>query len=489
MPVINFKELKNYLAGLDYADGKNPFAPVYLIWGEEVLYKEAAAALLNAMIPDLTKSLNYEPVYGANTDVYEVIERVNTFSISSGIKVVAFYDSGLFDTKEDVKCMFEKIKEAADKDNIKDAAKLLTRLLGILSLTFEDISKEKRSKNLKFDLNGLIKGKWLDELIDFCIDSHLVIPSGEDNAGIIQKTVEKGFPENNHLIITESTADKKRGLYKAINKKGIIIDCFVPKGNRKSDQMAQAAVLKERMRQILSQNNKRMGSGAFSAAYEMTGFDIAAFSDNLEKLVSYIGDREEITVHDVESVLKRSKKDPVYEFTNAVSDRNLENSIFFLNSLLSDGFYPLQILAAITNQIRKLLIIKDFTESPYGNLWRSGISYNYFQTSILPAIQSYDELILKQLENWDKMTSGNTCTSDMENKRAKKKSGPVSDVLIAKNPGNPYPIYKMLLKSENFTKDDLFYAFNIIEQADLRLKSSSHNPKLLMEEVIFQICK
>ena len=71
---------------------------------------------------------------------------------------------------------------------------------------------------------------------------------------------------------------------------------------------------------------------------EMTGFDLRTFSSNLDKLISYVGDRTEISIDDVETVLQRTKKDPLYELTNAVSERNAPQAIFFLDSLLSDNF-------------------------------------------------------------------------------------------------------------------------------------------------------
>ena len=73
-----------------------------------------------------------------------------------------------------------------------------------------------------------------------------------------------------------------------------------------------------------------MDRRTFRAMYELTGFDLRIFSDNLNTLITYVGDRKKITQDDVEYVLKRTKKDPIYEFTNAISDRDLEKSFFFL---------------------------------------------------------------------------------------------------------------------------------------------------------------
>ena len=74
---------------------------------------------------------------------------------------------------------------------------------------------------------------------------------------------------------------------------------------------------------------------------QMTGFDLRTFCNNLEKLISWVGDRVEITIKDVGSVLQRTKRDPIYELTNAISDRNVQRTLFYLTSILSADFAKL----------------------------------------------------------------------------------------------------------------------------------------------------
>lgn len=411
MPEIRHKTLQKYLK-----DVKGQFSPTYLVYGEELLCKTAFNALLDALIPVSERSLNYEPV--DNDNIYEAIERVNTFSLLSGIKVVALCDSQIFYSKQNDIIFLEKAKDAYDKKNMKKAAKYMASLLGVLNLSFDDVdSQANRSKNLKLDSELLNEDKWLDEIISHCADSKISVSVAKDNAGELQKAIEKGFPEGNHLIITTDIADKRRKLFKAIDKNGMIIDCSVPKGNLMADKKEQEIVLQERMKTILSQNKKKMARDAYMAMYEMTGFDLRTFSNNLEKLVNYVGSRENITIKDVESVLKRTKQDPIYELTNAVSDRNIGDALFFMNSLLSAGFFPLQILGAIINQIRKVFLAKGFTESPRGKSWNARVSYQQFQNKIMPEIQAYDRELLKQLEDWENMLSKKMKTRGMEKRK------------------------------------------------------------------------
>ncbi len=488
MPTINYKELKKYIKDKK----EDQFDPVFLIYGEELLYKEALEELLESMVPGSKRSYSYEPFDGSGENINAAIQCANTFSLLSGQKIVAIIDSRIFYSKQDEGKLLEKAKEEYDANKIKRAAKYLLSIMGLLNLSFEDVSKTNRKKTLKLYADGLSDDQWLDRIIDYCMANSLTVPSGEDKGKVLQKAIEKGFPKGNHLIITTDLVDKRKSLFKSIEKNGVIIDSSIPKGDRKADRAVQEEVLKDKMKSILMQNNKTMDRGAYPAMFEMTGFDLRVFSSNMEKLVTYVGDRSNITIGDVESVLKRTKRDPIYEFTNAVTDRNTEKALFYLDSLLTGGEinHPLQLLAAIVNQIRKLLIVKDFTKSPSGSVWFSGCPYNSFQSSVMPAILEHDRALIKQMDNWENMLSEDTEMDDQKQKKGKKrkKSKSATDLLIAKNPKNSYPVFMMFKKSENFTKDELISALKRLSEADLRLKSTGQNPKLILEDVLIKIC-
>jgi DNA polymerase-3 subunit delta len=487
MPVISHKELEKHLQDR----GDNPFFPVYLIYGEDLLTKGAFEALLNALIPSSERSINYEPLDGTHENIHEVIGRVNTFSLLPGAKVIALRESKIFYAGQDKDQLLDNAKKAFEDDNIKKAAGHLLSLMGIYNLSFEDMDQPSRKKNLGTSNTSGKDDVCLDEIIDYCRQHDLSIPVARDDCRILQQAVEKGFPKSNHLIITTDTVDKRRGLYKTLSSKGMIVDCSVPKGVRRSDQMAQESVLVEQMNSILAEGGKTMDQATYLALYEMTGFDLRTFCNNLEKLISWVGDRVEITIKDVESVLERTKKDPIYELTNALADRSADSALFFLNSILSSGIHPLQVLTALVNQTRKLLLTKGFVKSPQGKDWQNACPYTYFQKQIMPAIVEYDRNLIGQLDKWQTMLNAETISqkTGSAKKGKKTKNKTTTDLLIAKNPKNPYPIYLLLKKSDGFSRDTLISAVEILAEADKKLKTSSQSAKLVLEKAILGICK
>jgi DNA polymerase-3 subunit delta len=485
MPEINHKLLKKYLKDFT-GDPAKQFSPVYLIYGEELLVKTAFNDLLGMLLPAANRTANYDSVEGAVENIYDVIERVNTFSLLSGPKVVAMQDSRIFYTKQDKSRLLENSKKAFDEDDLKKAAKYFLSLMGNLSLSFEDVEKTNRDKTLKLDPGSMEGDEWLDEIIGYCKQNELAIPEPADESAALQKAIEKGFPRNNHLLITTDMADKRRSLYKSIKNYGVVIDCAVPRGDRRADKMAQQEVLLEKMTEILKSSNKEMAKGAYQALMDMTGFDLRTFCGSLEKLIHYVGQRDTITTEDVASVLKRTKRDPIYDLTNAISDRNMEKSLFFLDSILASEFHPLQVLTAIVNQIRKLLLAKDFAQSVHAKGWHAGVSYNLFQQSIMPSIVAYDRSLLEILQNWeDSMSPSEGGDQGKDKKKRKIQTG----LLLARNPKNAYPVYQLLKKSERFSKTELLAAFAYVNKADARLKISAQDPKLILDRLIFKICK
>ena len=487
MPVIKYSELKQYLK----ETSQKGFEQVYLIFGEEVLYKAVLDKLVKTILPDTSRSLSYEPVEGTNDNIQDVINKLNTYSLLSGTKVVALCDSQIFYTKKDENAILEKAKEACDKNNLKKGAKYFLNLLNLLNIPLGDLSQPGSAKNINLELAKTNENSWIDKLVEYCLENKLSV-AARDDSKILQKAVEKGFPKKNHLIITTEIVNKQRVLYKSINKIGIIIDCSVPKGNRKEDKAAQTAMINDRMKSILDTRGKKISRDAYNALYGMTGFDLRTFANNLEKLADYTGKRNEITLNDVQSVLKRTKKDPLYEFTNATTERNLDQSIFFMSTLLAgdDIKHPLQLLAAIANQMRKLLMIKSFVKSRYGAVWYKGCQYFQFQSAVMPAVIEFDKAIAGTINDWDKMLEHDEIS---EKKTVKKKSTTQTKAvdkifLIAPNPKNAYPVYMMLKKSDNFTEHELIIIMESIHEADLRFKSTGQTPELILESVIFKIC-
>jgi len=299
--------------------------------------------------------------------------------------------------------------------------------------------------------------------------------------------IEKGIPKNHYLILTTSLVDKRKKIYKAIADKGLIIDCSVAQGARKADLDEQRAVLQNVAGQILSKSKKTIDNKAFHALVDLTGFNLDILSQNLEKLIAYSGKVKTISIADVKAVIKRDKKDPIFNLTNAFIAKDVKNALFYLNSLFNEGFHPLQILKSFENLIRKLILVKCFTQKFYENnnlkvtrkISLKNINFNSFTQSVLPKIVHHDEKTKTAIEEQDKYLS---------NEDLKEKTNKLNDLFLAPNPKNAYPIFQTFQKSENFSLNELNHALIFFSDLDYRVKSSSFDEKTTLENFIINTC-
>jgi DNA polymerase-3 subunit delta len=378
---------------------------------------------------------------------------------------------------------------AYDDDNLEKAAKYFLSLMSNFNLSFEDVERSNRSKTFKSVSDVMGEDDWLDVLVAYCQENEQGIPKSSDQAEALQKAIEKGFPKTNHLVITTDVVDRRRGLFKAISNRGVAIDCTVPAGDRRADKMVQDRVLRQKMAEILGAGDKEMDSHAYRALVDMTGFDLRTFCGNLEKLRDYVGDRNTITVDDVETVLKRTRQDPIYNFTNAIADRQTEKALFFLNSLLAADFHPLQILAAVANQVRRLILAKGFTKDKQAAGWHADLSFSAFQQSVMPAVTAYDHSLLKLLEDWkNPESSPGDVDKTQARSKGKKKAKVQTDLLLVRNPKSAYPVYQLLKKSEHYSESELLAVVSLLNETDIQLKTSNQEPKLILERLVFKLC-
>jgi len=316
MAVVNYDEIESHLKVLTEQKSSRLY-PAYLLYGEELLVKKALQDILAVLMPDRSHQHGYEAWDGSSGSVIEAMRQLNTYALLGDSKVVALLDTPLFSQGQKAKAA----KLRADRSEL--AADSVTTML--------------------------------------------------------TDALARGFPDRHYLIITTDSVDKRRRLYKIMEANGLVVDCSVPLGDRQADKVAQDAVVRNIMQALLSQSGKSIDAAAFAAISEMTGFDLRTFRNNLNKLIDYVGDRNQINIDDVTAVLERSRKDPIYTFTNALGDRNLADTMFYMNSLLSGGYHELQLMAAAINFMRRLLVIKAFADGAKGASSSLGTSIVIFE--------------------------------------------------------------------------------------------------------------
>jgi DNA polymerase-3 subunit delta len=451
MPEIKYEALSEVLSKAKTGAA----APVYLLYGDEFLYKSAFKTLLEAIVPPDQQGLNYEALDGSTADIYEVVARLNTFPLLPGAKVTCVHDTQIFYSRITVDDLLNRSKEAFERQDLKESGRHFMRMLTASGLSLDDIGQRMREGPLalgeSFGVTEEACGPWLGGVVDYCLREQMGATVHREDARVLSETITAGLPQTNHLILTTDFVDKRCQLFKTIKKVGVVIDCSVAQGDKAADKRQQKAVLKAHMKETLGRAGKTMAPAGFEVLYEKTGGSLRNFNNELEKLITFMGDRTEILVDDVHETSEKTKQDPVYELSNAIGERDTRKALLFLDSLLKGNFVPLQILSAAVNQLRKMILMTDFIRSVSERGWKRGMSYGTFQKMVWPALS--------------------------EGKGA----------ALGRN-AHPFAVYKMLLHSENYTFQELDEALGILLDADIRLKTGAGDAGLMLEQAILRIC-
>lgn len=457
-------------------------APLYLVFGEEMLCQEAVQAILARLLGPSAPAHRVDRIDGAAPGALaEALARVNTYSLLGDAKVVLLAETTIFESGLDTRAYLEKARSAW-ADNAPDkAARALMAVLAAQQLPPAEVDAEARRHLLSAaGLDGDNDG-WLEALVDHCRsrDAACAAP-GADQGESLAAAVAKGFPAGHHLVLTAAAVDRRRKIYKTIEAAGVVVDASVPTGARRAEVEVQQRLLRDQAQRILTPRGKRLEPAAHDALVEMTGFELRTFCTSLEKLADYAGSRDTISAEDVRQVLRRSRKDPIYAFTGAVGERRLDQALFYLDSLLGAGTHPLQALAALANLVRRLAAARDFLDSPAGGCWRRGLPYPEFQRQVVPALLARDAHLSERVRAW---------RGDAEAGKGKASAKAQTDLALVKNPKSVYPVFQLLLQAENYPAAHLAAVVHRLAQTDRTLKSSATPARWAIEALLWFICR
>ncbi|MFA5321542.1 MAG: DNA polymerase III subunit delta [Smithella sp.] len=437
---------------------KGVVAPCYLLYGEEeYLISEALNKILDIIMPQSDRDFSLFYLDGENTDLDVLIENMMTPSLLGDKKVIVVKNTTIFTSREDSDKLIGKIRSNIDENPVR-AAKYFLTFLKVSGFTLDDLLNSGWQKITDEHWNSIVKGdagedrsKWLPRILEICQTSGLTGSSGEDKMEKLEEILKTGLPAGNCLIFTAEAVDKRKKLYKIIAELGIV-HYF---GEVKKEY-ARKEILQKEAQKLLNSCGRKMSPAAWIALGKKTGFDFRRSMSELEKLISYVGDRELIDKDDVEDAVGRTKEDEIFALTNALSEKNQLAALEALKNILDQGTHHLIILTMISREIRFLLQASVLVDSGKLPKFSNSMEYGWFQNVLYPA---FGEL----------------------NTSAEKREG-----LIFSQ--HPFTVYNALRNSVRFTTARLIVLLEELLKLERSLKTSASNPQLLLENFLIKSC-
>ncbi len=173
----------------------------------------------------------------------------------------------------------------------------------------------------------------------------------KDQKAILLDYLEHPFPTG-CLVLTST---QKKGLEKitpAVESKGIVAH-FTSPTEREAPRWLQ-----ERARGL----GKSISPQAASLLVGQVGLDLYRLERELEKLVTYAGERGKIELEDVKQLVSSQRSFTVFELLRYVSQQEAKKAVTSLRSLILGGESPLSILALLARQVRLLWQVQDARE-------------------------------------------------------------------------------------------------------------------------------
>lgn len=116
------------------------------------------------------------------------------------------------------------------------------------------------------------------------------------------------------------------------------------------------------IRQKVGQSGKSISGDALQELIIRVGPDLEQMEKEIEKLLLYYADDQEIKKAGVEKIVSRSRESSVFHLLNAVGRRKAEESLSTFKNLMIQEKNPLGLLALLARHFRHLILAKSFYE-------------------------------------------------------------------------------------------------------------------------------
>lgn len=253
------------------------------------------------------------------------------------------------------------------------------------------------------------------------------------------------------LLITSGKVDKRKTFYKTLEKLGQV-ETFAGWSLEDKDWADQAEMS---ARKQLRSLGKEIGGDALAALVANVGPNNRLLTSEVEKLALFLGDRTQVTVEDIESIVSRQKQAKAFALADALGARHLPRLLKTLDqevwSMQTDSSRSeVGLLYGFISKVRTMLFLREMIREGW---IRPNADFNQFKTALesippdaLPKDRKYNPLAM-----------------------------------------HPYMLFNALTQARNYTTDELVSALDLLLQCNLRMTSTAADPVHALQETLIRI--
>jgi DNA polymerase-3 subunit delta len=159
----------------------------------------------------------------------------------------------------------------------------------------------------------------------------------------------KDFPDSTVLVFVENEIDKRNRLYKAVSSLGTV--CEMNGMDEKNLKLWAAS--------LLAREHKKIRESDLTYLFEKSGTDMELLVRELEKLESYVGEREIIERSDIDEICTTQVTSRIFVMIDDLAAGNVAGALHLYKDLLANREKPMSILFLITRHFNILLQMKE----------------------------------------------------------------------------------------------------------------------------------
>ncbi|GIW41526.1 MAG: hypothetical protein KatS3mg076_2103 [Candidatus Binatia bacterium] len=427
--------------------------PAYLFFGEPLLVREAADALVDVLVPQDRRSMQLEVYDGRTTSLEPVLESARTPGFFGGAKVLWIREAPFFASSEKRADAVEKLLAAASERKWETAASRLVGLLSAAGWAREDFEGRRLGELPARELRDLFgrelesdELRLLEDVQAWALERGFRTGHKATIEEEILSIVEGGLPPGTVLLFTATEVDARKRVVKRLRETGAVLEFRMER--EKSGALTQdsaGSIVSE----VLDRFGKRIGPSARARLLARAGHDAQEFRSEVEKLCLYVGERGEITEEDVRESVRDLSDAWIFDLTDALSEGDARRALSVLRGLLRGGEHPLRLLALLHGQVRLLLCLRDCLDGPWRSIWNPGLR---------PAAYAG---LLESLSPEEREELGRV---------------------------HPYRLMLQTRHAARFEASRLREAICELAELDARFKSSGGDPAFLLERFVLRLC-
>ncbi len=272
----------------------------------------------------------------------------------------------------------------------------------------------------------------------------------KESLGEFTDLLKRGLSDGVVLLVSAIGCDRRKSLYKTIEKLGEVhFFEALEEGKGKSDEEI-ATFIQERVRK----EGKTISSEAFETFRGMVAADFREMASELEKLFLYVGKRGAIAEADVRAICSVSRQAVVWELSDALGARRIQQAIAALENLLGAGEQPIGVLMLLVSQFRLMLLARDLMDRKLITVRDgSGAGFEF--------VKAFERLPEHQTAHFPRTKDGAL--------------------------PNAWRLYRCALAAKNFTVPELIHAMDLLLVANRQLVTTQLDPRLVLEETVAKI--